>query len=150
MESNLEQQVGGSINEVFLHLEDWEFDDLARGLRAIVERFRWLADSDPAAFREIERRVAEDVLIIAQDKERPVEACEQLLAQVLALGWSDRYRAAEVLLPFARYCTEHGRSDLVRLYLKPVLRDLESRPPDPADDELHANLLSAVRGSLGG
>lgn len=148
MEPTIEEQVGQSINAVLLHLEDWPYEQLVEGFQAVEERFAWLGSSDPAAFREVSRRVAEDILLAAQDKEQSLGECERRLQRVLMLGWSDRYRAAEVLLAFGRYRTLQKRPELARTHLEAVLRDLESSPPASAEEELHANLLTAVRQQL--
>ena len=150
MQPGIEEQVGQAINEVFLHLEDWTYEQLLEGFHAIEERFAWVGNSDPTAFREIQRRVAEDGLLAAQDKEQSIDECERRLQRVLELGWSDRYRAAEVLLTFGRYCAEHGRTDLARTHLAPVAQALEAQPPLPEEEELHANLLAAVHRQLRG
>ncbi|HEX2569750.1 MAG TPA: hypothetical protein VH877_09345 [Polyangia bacterium] len=150
MDQRTEEQVGEAINEVLKHMEDWPYEKLADGFRAIQERFNWLAASAPAAFREVERRVAEDTLLAAEVKERSIMECESLLERVLELGWSDRYRAPEVLLPFGRYCIDQGRPDLARRYLKPVAAELAAIPPASGEEQLHGNLLAAVRKMLDG
>jgi hypothetical protein len=148
MDPTTEEQVGQSINDVFSHLEEWSYERLVEGFQAIEERFAWLGGSDPEAFREVRRRVAEDILLVAQEKEQSLEECEQRLERVLMLGWSDSYRAAEVLLAFGRYCIGRGRPELARRHLEPVARELELRSPPPGQEELHANLLASVRQRL--
>lgn len=148
VDPTIEEQVGQSINAVFLHLEEWSYEQLVEGFRAIEERFARLGNSEPEAFREVMRRVAEDFLLVAQEKEQPIDECERCLQHVLMLGWSDLYRAAEVLLAFGRYCIERGRSELARKYLEPVVKELELLSPLPAQEELHANLLASTRKSI--
>jgi hypothetical protein len=148
MDHPIEEQVGEAINDVFRRLDDWSYEQLAEGFRAIRERFCWLAASDPAAFREVERRVAEDTLLVAEDTEQPIAECERLLERVLELGWTDRYRAPEVLLPFCRYCIDQGRPDIALRYLAPIATELQGMPPASGDEELHASLLAAVREML--
>lgn len=150
MDQRTEVQVGEAINEVLKHMEDWSYEQLVDGFRTIQERFGWLAASAPAAFREVERRVAEDTLLAAEVKEQSIADCERLLERVLELGWSDRYRAPEVLLPFCRYCIDQGRPDLARRYLEPVDAELVAIPPESGEEQLHGNLLAAVRKMLGG
>jgi hypothetical protein len=144
MDRAIEEQVGEAINEVFRRLADWPYEQLAEGFRAIRERFSWLAASDPAAFREVERRVAEDTLLVAEDTAQPIAECERLLERVLELGWTDRYRAPEVLLPFCRYCIDQGRPDIALRHLAPVATELQEIPPAAGQEELHASLLTAV------
>lgn len=148
MDHAIEEQVGEAINEVFRRLDDWSYEQLAEGFRAIRERFGWLAASDPTAFLELERRVAEDTLLVAEDTEQPIAECERLLERVLELGWTDRYRAPEVLLPFCRYCIDQGRPDIAFRYLAPVATELQALPPASGAEELHASLLTAVRDLL--
>ena len=148
MDLTAEEELVQSINAVLSRIVEHSYDQRVEGLLAIEQKFLWLDNTDPVAYLEIKRRVAEEVLLVAQEKAQPIEECERRLQRVLVLGWSDRYRAAEVLLPFSRYCMLSGRPELARTYLEPVARELEWLPPSSAEAELRANLLEAVRQRL--
>lgn len=130
-----EDDVRAAFSAVLQRLNLDSYEDLVEALSEVERRFAGVLEEREAL--EVRRRVAEYTLMVARDKDLPVERCEELLAQVEMLGWSDPHAKALVVGAFARYCLDHGRSDIGWRHLSTLIPELEEarrRTPDPVYD----------------
>lgn len=111
---------------VYQRLGEDSFETLVGDLEGLLDHYEAAFRTDPAAWLELRRRIAETKLTIALTKGRPMEECERLLGELQHLGWSDLGRRAQVEAMFCGYWSRHGRTPQVLPYLMPLKAKLEA------------------------
>ena len=123
----MEEQLFQALREIHLQMARLPFDELKARFTAVGERLapQFAADGHPDLALEVRRRVAEDILSAAVGAQRPADECEQLLGDVIALGFMNlHYRAQTITMVCGFFSHRPGHEDLIDRYLPSLQADL--------------------------
>lgn len=123
------------------------FAEMVRLADQFGERFISIFDADGnrAAVRQVRRLVAHAHVDAALSSGLPLDACEVLIARLLAEGAGGPLALTGKVEHWARYCEQQG--DLTRAlhYLRPLVEDLEDEHARTGDTSIAECLESARR-----
>ena len=129
----MDEQLFQALREIQLQMARLPFDELKARFTAVGERLapQFAADGHPDLALEVRRRVAEDILSAAVGARRPADECEQLLGDVIALGFMNlHHRAQKITMVCGHFSLRPGHEEQARVlrdrYLLPVHADLTS------------------------
>ena len=105
------------------------FDELKARFTSVGECLvpQFTADGHPDLALDVRRLVAEDILGAALDARRPADECEQLLADVIALGFVNLHHRAQIIYMVCGFFShDPGHEELIDRYLPSLYADLTS------------------------
>lgn len=108
------QDVLGRVNEL-------PYEELVAGFRDVERQLEPLRRARPDVFLEVQRRVAEHIVLVAVLKEQPLPHVFELLEELIALGWTDLRAEAQMVTLFARYCLKQRNRSARQLGLQLLL-----------------------------
>lgn len=113
-------------HDCILAFEKEPFDRLCRRLREIERRFATSMNDRARDHLIVRRVIAQLTLTAALASEQPVGACEGYFVDALALGWANLAEKVNTVHAFGAYCIRHGRRDVARRHIDPVLLQLRA------------------------
>jgi hypothetical protein len=113
-------------NALQLHYDSLSFDQLRASFEAIGATFEQRMQGQWRNILIVRRVVTEHVLTAAMVKQRPLGECEQLLVNLLAIGWHSLEEKALKLLAFGRFAADLGAPAVAARYLAPLAIELRA------------------------
>lgn len=95
-------------------------------LKGIDQRFSSALRSDPTAWIDARRIVAETTLMVAIERRCAVSRCEVLLQELANLGWEDLHRKGLAQAAFCNYCARRKKKETGLRYLLPLMAELKA------------------------
>ena len=128
----MDEQLFQALRDIDLQMARLPFDELKAHYTAVGERMapQFAAAGHPDLALDARRMVAENILCAALDA-RPADECEQLLGDVIALGFSNLHHRAQIIYMVCGYFShdpdhEELAQGLRDRYLLPLHADLTS------------------------
>ena len=125
----MDEQLFFALREIQLQMARLPFDELKARFTAVEERLapQFAAAGHPDLALDARRLVAEDILSAALGARRPADECEQLLGDVIALGFVNlHHRAQKITTVCGFFSRRPGHEELINRYLPSVQADLTS------------------------
>ena len=122
----LGEQLFQALREIDLQMARLPFDELRARYTAVGERLapQFAAEGHPDLALDARRLVAKNILTIALGA-RPADECEQLLGDVMALGFMDlHHRAQTIAMVCGFFSLRPGHEELINRYLPSLQEDL--------------------------
>jgi hypothetical protein len=148
--ATLEEQIMLAHNDAYRVLAARRpYEDIVAAMDAFGARFIPVlaAEGDAHGVREVRRMVAAGHLDAAMVSELPLDRCEILLSRCFALGLDNLYDRALKLMSFVAQCEKSGDGERARLYLEPLIEDLETEHARTGG-EVWVNCLDSARNQL--
>ena len=143
-------EVMGAYNEFGRALARGEpFEEVTRIADELGERYVAIfeAAGNRAAVRQVRRLVAHAHVDAALASGLPLDACEVLLARLLAEGAGGLQALTGKVEHWARYCLDRGAPGRALHYLRPLVEDLEDEHARTEDTSI-ANCLESAQRAL--
>jgi hypothetical protein len=121
-----EAELLAELKTVYLTLGDVPYEEIVAAFEQVGERMLPKLERMPQFALEVQRRVADGILVATIEYLRPLRECIAVLERLKALGWSDLYHKAQTLDVVATYCRKKRRKDLGLHYIEPLVAELEA------------------------